>query len=101
MTAKALAIVAAVIIGAGALVGLIPVTSEGVNCGSAFVKSNDALVSDLTQSMSGKSTDTVSACTDLRSLIRIPALVLLLGGMVALAGAGIVDSRRQNLTATD
>lgn len=101
MSAKALTVLAAVLIGVGALVGFIPVTSQGTSCGSAFVQSGDASVSDMAEALSGRSSDTRSTCTDLRSLVRIPALILLIGGGVVLVAAGVVNGRRRPTAMSD
>jgi hypothetical protein len=95
MTAKALAVAAAVLIGAGALTGFIPVTSQGTNCGSAFVRSGDAFSRDLTLSMRGGYGTAEYTCSDLRSILRIPALILIGVGVVTLISAGAVSNREQ------
>lgn len=94
MSAKALAFVAALLLGAGALVGFIPVSSQGVNCGSALVESNDLFASDLAEGLLGRSTDARATCTDLRSLVRIPAIVLLAGSLVMFLAASVASGRQ-------
>jgi hypothetical protein len=101
MTAKALAGIAAALIGVGALVGFIPVTSQGASCGSAFVQDNGASVLDLTEAMRGRSSGARATCTDMRSLIRIPALVFIVGGAAVLVAAGVVNGRRQTARSHD
>lgn len=101
MTAKALTIAAFVLLAIGALVGFIPVSSTGVNCGSAFAKSGDAFSADYNRASmadsAGVRLDSLSAtedaCGSLRSLVRIPAIVLLAGGVAVLVAAGVVNGR--------
>ncbi|MER7505281.1 hypothetical protein AB0L05_17215 [Nonomuraea pusilla] len=102
MSPKPLVIVALALIGAGLLVGFIPVSSQGVNCGSAFAASKDARIADFTHAISadsrGVSLESLSpveyACTDLRGVVRMPALVLLFAGVALLGTAGVVSARR-------
>ncbi|GAA0853497.1 hypothetical protein GCM10009525_83330 [Streptosporangium amethystogenes subsp. fukuiense] len=101
MSPKALSVIAAALIGAGAFAGFIPVTSQGANCGSAFVESDNAFVSDLTDSMFGRSSDAQSTCRDLRGILKIPAFILLGGGAVALVSAGVVNNQRPKITTSD
>lgn len=86
MSAKALAFAAFLLIGSGALTGLLPVTSGGEGCGSAFV-----------QAMPGESPspfatlveqNSAVGCVDVRNLVRIPAIVLMAAGGATLCAAG-------------
>ena len=63
-----------VIIAAGIVTGLMPMTSNTISCGSAFA-SSDAAPSEL------ENTD----CDSMRSLARVPAVILLVfgGGLLA------------------
>jgi hypothetical protein len=96
MNAKVLALIGAVMLVAGLIVGFIPVSSGGSGCGSAFAASSDAHVSDLVNAMSGRESSIREQCDSLRSIIAIPAWVLLgLGGlmlMLSLVWAGTRDS---------
>ena len=82
----------------GLVVGLVPVSSGGVSCGSAFVGSNEAYVRDLTSTLDsdGVSTNLAGDCGSLRSVLRIPAVALLALGVLALGGAALTgtDGRR-------
>ncbi|MET7338725.1 hypothetical protein [Nonomuraea sp. NPDC005650] len=82
MNAKALAFVAFLLIGSGVLTGLLPVTSDGDECGSAFVeRTRDELLSD------GEPKAATGGCDDVRNLVRIPAIVLMAAGGATLCGA--------------
>lgn len=94
MSSKALAVIAFIVLGAGALTGFIPVSSQGANCGSAFVESRDASVSDLTDAFMGQSGNAAETCKDLRSIVRIPALVLLGVGLVVWISSGLVTNKK-------
>ncbi|WP_157253216.1 hypothetical protein [Nonomuraea typhae] len=101
-TFKKLMIVAVVLLGVGAIVGFVPVSSQGVNCGSAFVESRDARVNDLTnallsengQSLSGR-VNAAAGCSDLRNLLRIPGFILVGAGVVAFFAGVIMNNDRQ------
>lgn len=79
------------------VIGLTPVSvqgvgslgvSESVNCGSAFVKSDDAFGADIGASFSNIRGTAQADCESLRSLVRIPAIVaLVLGGGALLVAA--------------
>ncbi|MFI6296863.1 hypothetical protein ACIBEJ_35100 [Nonomuraea sp. NPDC050790] len=102
MTFKTMMIIAAVLLGVGAIVGFIPVSSQGVNCGSAFVASRDARVNDLTnallqdggQSLVGR-VNAEAGCSDLRSILRIPGFILVGGGVVMFFAGVITNTDRQ------
>ncbi|GAA2307992.1 hypothetical protein GCM10010149_67530 [Nonomuraea roseoviolacea subsp. roseoviolacea] len=86
MSAKALAFAAFLLIGSGILTGLLPVTSGGEACGSAFVEgktgeSPSAYGSFLEQNRA-------AGCDDVRNLVRIPAIVLMAAGGATLCAAG-------------
>ncbi|MGW5259725.1 hypothetical protein ACWEQG_02040 [Microbispora sp. NPDC004025] len=94
---KVLGWIGALVLVAGLLVGFIPVSSSGVTCGSAFVESREAFVHDLTESMFNRVSSVAQACEDLRSLVRIPAIVLVVIAVILLFGA-IVSHGRQEPT---
>lgn len=83
-----------VIVGAGVLlvglvIGLVPLSAEGANCGSALRASDDAFVSDLVGTMSGGfgTEGAAAACDSLRSIVRIPVIALMLiGGGLGIGG---------------
>lgn len=85
-TSNVLGLIAAGLLLAGLAIGLIPVSSSGVNCGSAFIASDDAHVADLVGTMSGGlgTQGAAASCDSLRSLVAIPAWVFL--GLGATAG---------------
>lgn len=96
---KILGLVSGLLILAGAIVGFVPVSSQGANCGSAFVKSNDAFVSDLTNSMTGYgSINADDSCDSLRHIIMIPSIVLLAIGLVLMFVAAAMVSYGQPKT---
>ena len=55
---------AAISAGVALVFALLPTSWHGVNCGSLVVRSNDSAVRDLTNAMSGKSTDFSGFCAD-------------------------------------
>jgi hypothetical protein len=75
------------LLGAALVVGLVPVHKQGVSCGSALHKSNQAEIADLTSTFAGVG-DTFGdgsieeSCDSTRSILKIPTF--------ALAGIGIV-----------
>jgi hypothetical protein len=75
---------------AGLVLGLVPLSAGGVSCGSAFEASDDAEVADLGGSypdvLEGRSPHE-DACDDRRSIFQPIALTLLIVGGVALVGA--------------
>ncbi|TYB53505.1 hypothetical protein FXF51_49580 [Nonomuraea sp. PA05] len=84
MGAKIVAFVALVLIGAGVLTGFLPLTAGGHACGSAFVE----VMPD--ESLGLLSID---ECGDVRSLVRIPAIVLMAAGGATLGGAVLMRWR--------
>jgi hypothetical protein len=100
---KVLSWVGLAVLGVGALVGLIPVSSGGASCGSAFFGSDDAYVSDLVDSFSGVSGSRADSCDDLRSLVRIPAIVLLVlgAGLTITSAMQWSDSRARDENARE
>ncbi|OPG13875.1 hypothetical protein [Microbispora sp. GKU 823] len=91
MSARTFGIIALVLLAVGLVVGFMPVSYQGVNCGSAFAASGDALVSDLTEG-----TRVASSCDDARGLLRLPAYALVGVGLVGFVAASFVKGRRQN-----
>jgi hypothetical protein len=94
MSPKTIFVIAAILLGVGALVGFIPVTSQGVNCGSALVESSAARVADYANAFGGRLTGHAASCKDLRSILRIPAIILLVGGGIGLLSAFIMRTNR-------
>jgi hypothetical protein len=88
MSAKAIAFVAFLLIGSGVLAGILPVTEQGEQCGSAF--KGISLSENETDSLSyARHLERVESCEDVRNLVRIPAIVLIAaGGVTLLAAAG-------------
>jgi hypothetical protein len=74
----------------GVLLGFLPVSSSGVNCGSAFVASDDPFVTELRKLLGGfgPDGDVQAACDSLRQTMRISALVLLVVGAGLAIGSG-------------
>jgi hypothetical protein len=79
----------AIVLIVGFFVGFLPTSSGGVACGSAFIESDEAEVADIRDAIRadqlGTTLDTVgakaAACEDRRSLLRVPAIALMvLGG---------------------
>lgn len=94
MPAKALKWVALIVLGAGLVTGLMPVTSQGENCGSAFIASRDAWRADLLKvNAEGYAGNAEETCTDLRSILRIPAVILLGIGVIALIASAEMARR--------
>ena len=71
---RVLALVSVALLLVGALLGLLPMSVSGMNCGSAFVAPDD-------------STTMSDACVDARSGRLTPALILLVLGGVGTIGA--------------
>ncbi|QYC38168.1 hypothetical protein Nocox_02680 [Nonomuraea coxensis DSM 45129] len=88
MAAKLLTFVAFLLIGSGVLAGLMPVTSEGEACGSAFVAASlPDYMMDETRDWRGEEQDYRNRCEDVRNLVRIPATVLVAAGATTLIAA--------------
>ncbi|MER5644870.1 hypothetical protein [Streptosporangium sp. NPDC002524] len=86
MSAKAVAFVAFLLIGSGLLTGILPVTEQGGQCGSAF--KGISLSEDETDSLSyAGELRQMNSCEDMRNLVRIPAIVLIAAGGVTLLAA--------------
>ncbi|GAA4986006.1 hypothetical protein HD597_011131 [Nonomuraea thailandensis] len=85
MGAKVVAVVALILIGSGLLTGFLPVTSGGQACGSAFAEAAPDETAIAFYPDDG--------CTDVRSLVRIPAIVLLAAGGATLCAAGMLRWR--------
>lgn len=87
------------LLGVGLILGLMPVTAEGVSCGTGVTgASGDAFVSDLTSSMLGRTGGADRACADALSSRRAVAWGLLIPGAV-LTGAGLIVLRRTRVEA--
>ncbi|MGP3963922.1 hypothetical protein ACTWPT_48960 [Nonomuraea sp. 3N208] len=88
MSTKLLAFVAFLLIGSGVLAGLMPVTSEGEACGSAFITASlpDYLM-DETRNLAVEKMDYGNRCKDVRNLVQIPATVLIAAGATTLVAA--------------
>lgn len=81
-----------VLLAAGLITGFVPVSTHGASCGSAFHGSRDATVADYSRAIEwdqrglgvpadGSLSAVSDACDSLRSVVRIPALVLtVIGG---------------------
>lgn len=87
MTSKAVAFIAFLLIGSGVLAGVLPVTSSGRDCGSAFFESGITSLDDISIRMRG--------CKDVRNLVRIPVIVLIAAGVATLFAAGAVNAKEQ------
>ncbi|GGT36953.1 hypothetical protein ACFFV7_27920 [Nonomuraea spiralis] len=88
MATKLLAFVAFLLIGSGVLAGLMPVTSEGETCGSAFViASLPDYQTDETRDLAVERMDYRNGCKDVRNLVQIPATVLIAAGATTLIAA--------------
>jgi hypothetical protein len=95
MSSKALKWIAFIVFGAALVAGLMPVTSQGENCGSAFIASRDASVADLTQALMGRDGDAAASCEDLRSILRIPAIIMLGISVITLIGSGLASGKEE------
>lgn len=95
MSAKALVWIAFGVFGAALITGFAPVTSQGSNCGSAFVESRDAGVDDLVDAFSGRMGSAEDSCKELRSILRIPAFILLGAGICTLIAAGVASGKEE------
>lgn len=92
-TKQVLGLIGAALFVAGLIIGLVPVSSSGTNCGSVFVASDDAEVHDVVDAMRGgdgfRIGGVAGACDDQRALIRVPTIALMVvGGALALVGFG-------------
>ena len=94
--ARVLSVIASVLFGLGVVVGLVPVSARGTSCGAAFWPSSDARVQDFTNAIIADSQriplrdggGVEAACTDLLSVVRVPALALI----AVSAGVGIASA---------
>ena len=79
----------------GLLLGLLPLTADGVDCGSGFYASEDAFLSDLTDSLAGKQGTAIATCDAERGTRQLIAGTLIVLGCISLAaGATVVGSSR-------
>jgi hypothetical protein len=92
---RLLAVLAVVLIAAAGLIGFLPTSAYGVNCGSAFAPSRDADVADISDTFAGYAprTGTVGgvadACSDGHSTRRTFAIVVLVAAAGASVAAGV------------
>jgi hypothetical protein len=94
----------ALLFGVGLILGLAPMSQSGANCGSAFSPSNDAVVSDYADALSGFGVhDAAGQCRDALSGRRGISLALVIPGVLLALGGGVVTasgkSEKANLTA--
>ncbi|MEU6723183.1 hypothetical protein ABZ917_05675 [Nonomuraea wenchangensis] len=88
MVTKLLVFVAFLLMGSGVLAGLMPVTSEGEACGSAFVAASPPdYLTDETRDLAVEEMDYRNRCEDVRNLVQIPAAVLIAAGAATLIAA--------------
>ncbi|MGR6922571.1 hypothetical protein ACU635_50670 [[Actinomadura] parvosata] len=100
---RVLTVVGLVVLVLGLVVGVLPVSARGTSCGAAFFPSDDARVADLTSALIADSrgatlddlSPTENACRDLHSLVRIPAVGLLVVGAGLLVAGGVVRGRER------
>ncbi|MFI7538418.1 hypothetical protein [Streptosporangium sp. NPDC049376] len=88
MNAKVLAFIGLLLAGSGVLAGMMPVTSEGEECGSAFFET-DVFDSITSGDEPSRDIGYRSGCTDTRSLVRIPSTVLIVAGGATLIAASL------------
>ncbi|MET9340031.1 hypothetical protein [Nonomuraea sp. NPDC003804] len=102
MMPRALPILAAVLIGAGAVAGFVPVSAQGVGCGSAFVAGNAPVEADYRHvralKAAGLPMDVIdpyaAACRDARGRVLLPATALLGAGAAGLLAGQMLARRR-------
>lgn len=88
-TSRVVALVGGVLLAAGLLLGFLPISASGGNCGSAFAPSQSAAVDDLVYLMQGlRSPGREAACDEAVSARRAPALAVGTPGLLLLVGAG-------------
>ncbi|WP_431904037.1 hypothetical protein [Nonomuraea sp. bgisy101] len=91
-------LIMALVVGAfGLAAGLMPVSAGGTNCGSAFIASDEAAAVDFTRSFGAPAESeirVVSKCEFVHSMLRIPAIALLLIAGGLLIGWGVANGRR-------
>lgn len=98
--ARILTIIGGALLFGGLVLGFIPVSAQATSCGSAFHRSNGAYTADFTRAIqadqSGIPLDDLtaveSACDSRRSGMRIPALVLIIGGLALAVGGLVVEA---------
>lgn len=92
LTARILIVAGLALFAAGLVLGFLPKTAAGVNCGSAFHASTDAQVADFGATLTGSFAvpplgGYAAACADARSGAKAPAVgLLVVGGVLAAAG---------------
>lgn len=99
MTTRAAVVLAGLALAAAGLVlGLIPQSTAGVSCGSAFHRTDKAETADLTAAILADNggpqpgPSVADRCDDATTSRRIPAIVLLVVGGVLAAGAGLAGT---------
>ena len=98
MTSRVLFLVGGVLLGIGLVLGFVPVSAGGASCGSAFVASDAAQVSDYATVLSGGSLGDAHAagdCSASRSTWRVLSLALSVPGLLVLGGGAVVLGRER------
>lgn len=86
-----LLILGGTLFGVGLILGLVPMSQSGANCGSAFIASTDATVADYTNVLTGQGmSDIAGQCSDALSGRRGLALAVTIPGAVLLIGGGVM-----------
>lgn len=93
-----------VLFAAGVIVGVMPLSARGVSCGSAFHRSSATDSADYARAIQrdqrglglpdGSLTSAAEACDSLRSIVQVPAVVLLVAGGGLAVGVWFVQGRR-------
>lgn len=96
---RLMAWIGAAILAVGLLVGFMPTSAIGVNCGSVFVASRDAAVADFSDTLLGSQPRTgmlggvSAACDDKRGDRRTLVTVILAVGAMALIAAYVLSEQ--------
>lgn len=86
-----LLILGGLLFGVGLILGLVPMSQSGANCGSAFIASTDATVADYTNVLTGQGmSDIAGQCSDALSSRRGIALAVTIPGALLLIGGGVM-----------
>lgn len=89
---KNLAIAGGITTGVGLIIGLFPLTYEGVKCGRAFFGTGDANVADFAATLSGSVIpigDYANGCEAVRHSVLLPAVVVLVVGLALLVWGSV------------